>query len=266
MNFISHYRSVMDLFAQDRRITGLHLALYQGLFYFWNLNRFPESFPIARDDIMKYAHIGSVNTYTKLIKDLDAWKYLSYRPTTDPRYRTEVCLYRFDKGAGKGVDKGPAKRIDNGVDTGTGKGAVQPLLNSTINEVNDTNELNDLNDYAPAKEDIPLVDSGNKNPGENDEPVPERSPGDNRGGGAPRSLEEVKAYFIEKKFSLREAEKFYNYFGSVGWTVGKSQHPMRDWRLGANNWMLNVKQTDDEQRVKPGDIRVPKDRDYQQPL
>ncbi len=51
--------------------------------------------------------------------------------------------------------------------------------------------------------------------------------------------EEVKSYFLEQNFPEREANKFFNYFSSVGWLVG-GKTPMVDWKAAANNWMLNA--------------------------
>lgn len=32
------------------------------------------------------------------------------------------------------------------------------------------------------------------------------------------------------------AEMFINYYGSVGWVVGKQKTPMKSWRKALNNW------------------------------
>jgi hypothetical protein len=47
-----------------------------------------------------------------------------------------------------------------------------------------------------------------------------------------------------------EAEKFFNYYESNGWRVGKN--PMKNWKAAANNWITNsntyAKGTSDNQR------------------
>lgn len=53
------------------------------------------------------------------------------------------------------------------------------------------------------------------------------------------TIEEVKSYFLEQTFPEREANKFFNYFSSVGWLVG-GKTPMVDWKAASNNWMLNA--------------------------
>ena len=49
----------------------------------------------------------------------------------------------------------------------------------------------------------------------------------------PPTLEEVKAYVLEKGLEM-DAEEFYDYYTAIGWKVGKS--PMRDWKAAARNW------------------------------
>lgn len=55
----------------------------------------------------------------------------------------------------------------------------------------------------------------------------------------PPSLEEARAYFVEKGSSEPEAEKFVNHFDSIGWKVGRARTPMKKWKSAANNWIEN---------------------------
>lgn len=234
MNFVSHYRGFMDRFAADPRMTSGHLAVYHALFYFWNLKRFSVPMPVSRDDVMQFARIGSIRTYTRCITDLSEWEYLRYEPTHDTRLRSRVHMYRFDKSDAQSSDKTGAQtgaQSDAHTDAhGDAQSGERPLLISIINELNEVNELNALNDYESANKNSNCIDGGRQQNAE------QAGAGDHRkrkgsisraggGGGVPASLEEVKLYFAEKKFSLHEAEKFYNYFGSVGWTVGRSSRP-----------------------------------------
>lgn len=51
---------------------------------------------------------------------------------------------------------------------------------------------------------------------------------------------EVKDFFIEKKSSEFEAEKFQNFYQSKNWMVGKNK--MKDWRAAASGWISRNKQ------------------------
>jgi len=53
------------------------------------------------------------------------------------------------------------------------------------------------------------------------------------------SLEDVKEFMQEKEFALHntEAERFWNFFESNGWKVGKN--PMKNWKGAVNTWIAN---------------------------
>lgn len=55
------------------------------------------------------------------------------------------------------------------------------------------------------------------------------------------SHDDVKAYFLEKKDTEDNANKFYDYYESNGWKVG-GRTTMKDWKASARNWMRNEQQ------------------------
>lgn len=80
------------------------------------------------------------------------------------------------------------------------------------------------------------------------------------------NLEEVKTYFLQQNFPELEAQKFYNYFSSIGWLVG-GKIPMIDWQAAANNWMLNApKFISDERTDRTKQLNTSTDKDYSEPL
>jgi hypothetical protein len=48
------------------------------------------------------------------------------------------------------------------------------------------------------------------------------------------SLEEIKLLFSKSGLPMTEAEKFFNYYESNGWKVGKN--PMKSWTAAGANW------------------------------
>lgn len=58
----------------------------------------------------------------------------------------------------------------------------------------------------------------------------------------PEDSNEVRDYFCEKGLKQHQAEneglKFWNYYSSKGWLVGKSK--MKNWKSAASNWILNI--------------------------
>ena len=67
------------------------------------------------------------------------------------------------------------------------------------------------------------------------EPVREREAGKPPAptGFSPPSVQDVEAYCAQKGFCV-DAERFVDYYASVGWKVGKN--PMQDWRAAIRTW------------------------------
>ncbi len=75
------------------------------------------------------------------------------------------------------------------------------------------------------------------------------------------TIEEIKDFF---KNDL-EAERFFNYYSSNGWLVGKNK--MKNWNASAKNWLLNSKtNTANYQKEKTTYLHVNQDKDYSIPL
>ena len=51
----------------------------------------------------------------------------------------------------------------------------------------------------------------------------------------PPTLEEVKAYCAERGNKV-DAERFIDYYTMTGWTVGKTQKKMKDWKAAIRQW------------------------------
>ena len=81
------------------------------------------------------------------------------------------------------------------------------------------------------------------------------------------SIEEVKTNFQENNFPEQEAQKFFNYFKSVGWLVG-GKTPMVDWQAAAQNWMINAPKfiSNAEQPNRAKQLNTTTDKDYSEPL
>jgi len=83
------------------------------------------------------------------------------------------------------------------------------------------------------------------------------------------NLNEVKTYFQENNFPELEAQKFFNYFSSVGWLVG-GKIPMIDWQAAAQNWIINSvnfnHNTDTTPTNRPKHLNTSTDKNYAEPL
>lgn len=106
MNYINHMNDWYAKAYEDNRLHTTHFALYMALFQFWNLNRFQNPMSISREEVMRLSKIGSKNTYTRCLKELDKWGYLIYEPSFSPLVGSKIHLLTFDKGANTGDGKG----------------------------------------------------------------------------------------------------------------------------------------------------------------
>jgi len=83
------------------------------------------------------------------------------------------------------------------------------------------------------------------------------------------TIEIVKTYFQENNFPELEAQKFFNYFSSVGWLVG-GKIPMIDWQAAAQNWIINSvnfnHNTDTTPTNRPKHLNTITDKNYAEPL
>jgi len=133
MNYIRHQTGLFERFAEDERISPFHISLYFALFQSWNRNRFRNPFPVSREELMFLAHIGSVNTYTRCIKELHQWGYIEYYPSFNPNIGSKVSCISFDKGSDKAGSKAG--------DTGNGKGGDKAAGKAFYKNTNITNGI-----------------------------------------------------------------------------------------------------------------------------
>lgn len=61
------------------------------------------------------------------------------------------------------------------------------------------------------------------------------------------TVQELQAQFIEKGLpkdvANTQANKFFNYFDSCGWVIGKSRKPMVSWKGAVATWVGNLSGT-----------------------
>lgn len=81
------------------------------------------------------------------------------------------------------------------------------------------------------------------------------------------TIEEVLIYFTEQNFPELEAQKFFNYFTSIGWLVG-GKTPMTNWQAAAQNWIINAPKfiANTEQPNRAKNLNTTTDKNYAEPL
>lgn len=268
MNYIKHLTGFFEKVAIDKTLNPTHVSLYIALFQFWNCNRFKNPISINRDEVMRISKISSKATYHKCLKNLHSLGYINYEPSYNPFKGSHVILFNFSDDL-KPLPKSERKLNNellfeqvseqalNKSCTSSGTGTEQALVPS-INYINNTNisnkkNVSNLDKQAKkiiAKNEAISEDELLKN--EAAEEKKEKSSAkkekniiknsDLSSRAQSRELnpttEEVKTYFQDNNFPEIEAQKFFNYFSSVGWLVG-GKTPMVDWQAAAQNWILN---------------------------
>lgn len=270
VNYIKHLLAISEKFIDDERLGPLHVSLYYALFQSWNLSRFRNPISINREEMMRASKIGSANTYTKCLKELDAWNYIKYLPSHNSHKGSQIYLYNFNKITDNATDIS----IDKGTDKTTEKTTVNELIPSinSLNNSNSTKHQTLVNEPTKnnSNEKINSSEDGSEQSGsEKKEKLREKkkvplSIGEGRRGEAP-FFEEVQNYFIEKKYPALEAEKFFYHYESNGWLVGKT--PMQNWQAAAENWMIKAQLFGwGKVNPAPGNLHTSNDKNYGEPL
>jgi hypothetical protein len=307
INYIKHLTGFFDRIIPERNLNPTHVSLYIALFQFWNINRFQNPISITRDEVMLICKISSKATYHKCMKDLNDKGYIKYEPSYNPFKGSIIFLFDFSepKEPVQKIANSPKKNVPKNElvmnkqrtssEPSTYTSTEQALVSSinNINITNNSNIKNDLNLEQPAKnfEEINNSDLKNKNlEKEKSSAKKEKEEMQNENSAFANSdenkiknswqkssakkeeeknpdIDEVKSYFLQQNFPELEANKFFNYFSSVGWLVG-GKIPMVDWQAAAQNWMLNAIKF--KSYEKPPDrakhLNTENDKDYGEPL
>lgn len=246
VNYIKHLENIFAKISLDDRLSTVHLGLYYSLFHQWNLAKFQNPISICRSELMRTSKVGSANTYTRCLRELNDWGYIDYKPSNNPCRGSLVNLYRFDTSTDNSCD--------NGNDI-TPVIEVRPSINS-INNINKKKPINIGKGGLPSDrtmDDISVVST----------------PKSKRQNFISPSLDVVILFFKEKNKTDLDAEKFFNHFESNGWLVG-GKSKMKNWQAAARNWISRSEEyTKRSLRMsngKPGNLNVSQNKDYSVPL
>ena len=286
MNYIKHLTGFFEKVVLDKALNPTHVSLYMALFQFWNCNRFKNPISINRDEVMRISKISSKATYHKCLKNLHSLGYINYEPSYNPFKGSHVILFNFSedlKPAPKSerklknepliepVSEQALNKSCTSSETSTEQ-AVVPSINY-INNTNSSNEKNvaNLNEQAKNFEEInnSILKNETEEEKEKSSVKKEKEFIVTSSKVEKPTIEIVKTYFQENNFPELEAQKFFNYFSSVGWLVG-GKIPMIDWQAAAQNWIINSvnfnHNTDTTPTNRPKHLNTITDKNYAEPL
>jgi hypothetical protein len=210
--------------------------------------------------------------------------YINYQPSYNPFKGSHVILFNFSDDL-KPLPKSERKLKNellfeqvneqalNKSCTSSETGTEQAVVPS-INYINNTNILNKKN-VSNLEKHTKNVIAKNEAISDNEflknetEKEKEKKLREKKKGFVEPNLQEIKTYFQENNFPEQEAQKFFNYFKSVGWLVG-GKTPMVDWQAAAQNWMINNvnfnHNTDTTPTNRPKQLNTTTDKNYAEPL
>ncbi|RTZ01421.1 transcriptional regulator [Flavobacterium bomense] len=285
MNYIKHLTGFFNKINYESTLNPTHISLYLALFQCWNVNRFKNPTGISREEIMKASKIHSKATYHKCMKELELLGFMVYNPTFNPHSCSNIIMINFSEKE-KTISKIPHSTHSKN----------EPVHNLTeskneqvIEQVNEQlyiynkkqtvkNNLN--NTKIDIEKNLINQPVQNLNPLKNQKEKKEKSCAKKEKAveldlffeNTVPSLEMILEYFSFKESSHIEANKFFNYYSSIGWLIG-GKTKMKDWKAAARNWMLNTAKfatntpkTDYNAQPKPMHLHTATQKNYDEPL
>lgn len=245
MNYIKHLTGFFNRIALENSLNPTHISLYLTLFQCWNVNRFKNPITISRDEMMKGSKIASKATYHKCIKELQRLGFLDYQPSFNPYSGTLVFVHNLSEGY---IEKPIIEETTSSKNSETkpffepSKPKNEPVVSNVAEQVNElpyiynkqtieNNKNIDIDSNFENFDDDLFLKNETAEQKEKSSAKKEKvkSP----------TLELVKEYFKFQNFTEFEAERFFNYYSSIGWLIG-GKTKMKDWQAAARNWMLNT--------------------------
>ena len=304
MNYIKHLTGFFNKINNETAINPTHISLYLALFQCWNVNRFKNPTGISREEIMKASKINSKATYHKCMKELEALGFMEYMPTYNPHSCSNVIMVNFSDVLNNRPKFEPLTSSKNKPVQNLTYSKIEQVTEQ-VNNVNDLkyNNLksnkNSNKNFEPVQnttrlkneQHIEQVDeqvyidnnktytniinkdidtkseilNSNTAPEENQEKSCAKKEEANNNGITP-SIEMILEYFAFKESSETEANKFFNYYSSIGWLVG-GKTKMKDWKASARNWIMNQNKFQPKSNIpQPNHLQTSNYKNYAEPL
>jgi hypothetical protein len=287
MNYIKHLTGFFKKINNETNLNPTHISLYLALFQCWNVNRFKNPTGISREEIMKASKINSKATYHKCMKELELLGFMEYNPTFNPHSCSNIIMANFSEEE-KTISKIPQptrsknepvhnlteskneqviEQVNEQLYIYNKKQTSKNILNNIKIDI-DKNSIN-----QPVQNLNPLIIPKEKKIKEKscakkEKPVELELIFDH----IVPTLELAIDYFLSQQNTETEANKFFNYYSSIGWLIG-GKTKMKDWKAAARNWMLNtakfaanVSKSDYNSQPKPMHLHTSTQKNYDEPL
>lgn len=304
MNYIKHLTGFFNKINNENTINPTHISLYLSLFQCWNVNRFKNPTGISREEIMKSSKINSKATYHKCMKELEALGFMEYMPTFNPHSCSNVIMVNFsgelkNRPKFEPLTSSKNKPVQNLTHSKSEQVVEQANdinnlknnnlksnknSNKNIKPVQKTTRLKNEQHIEQVDEQVYIDNNktytnninkdiygnsenlnSNTAPRENQEKSCAKKEEANNIGITP-SIEMILEYFAFKESSETEANKFFNYYSSIGWLVG-GKTKMKDWKASARNWIMNQNKFQPKSNIpQPNHLQTSNYKNYAEPL
>jgi hypothetical protein len=304
MNYIKHLTGFFKKINNENAINPTHISLYLSLFQCWNVNRFKNPTGISREEIMKASKINSKATYHKCMKELEALGFMEYIPTYNPHSCSNVIMVNFSDVSNNRPKFEPltssknkpvknlthskieqvTEQVNNGNDLKNNNLKSNKNQNKTIKPVQKTTRLKNEQHIEQVAEQVYIdnnktytnsinkdIDTKSENSNsvlveiqEEEKSCAKKEEANNNG--ITPSIEMILEYFAFKESSETEANKFFNYYSSIGWLVG-GKTKMKDWKASARNWIMNQNKFQPKSNIpQPNHLQTSNYKNYAEPL
>ncbi len=92
MDKVEQLNNFLQRVTSNTSLSTMHISVCTALAVAWINNGFHNPFNISRSRLMAAARIKSKTTYHKLVTELVAFNYLSYKPSYHPKKGSEVFI------------------------------------------------------------------------------------------------------------------------------------------------------------------------------
>jgi hypothetical protein len=131
---------------------------------------------------------------------------------------------------------------------------------------NNKTYTNIINKDIYVNSEISNTENSNTTPVENQEEKSCAKKEEANNNGITPSIEMILEYFAFKESSETEANKFFNYYSSIGWLVG-GKTKMKDWKASARNWIMNQNKFQPKSNLpQPNHLQTSNYKNYAEPL
>lgn len=137
MNYIQHLNQFLKKVEKNEAVRPTHISLYLSLFHLWNQHHFQNPIAATRTELMRVSKISAKTTFHNCIRDLVAWNWIEYIPSTSIYKGSSFRLIPFTSSPKNGLGSDTSAGISASSNDGTRvEPEVIPYIQTKTNDLN----------------------------------------------------------------------------------------------------------------------------------